>query len=379
MKYDYLIVGAGLFGAVFANLAHSGGKRCLVIDRRAHIGGNVYSHETEGIQVHKYGPHIFHTSDKRVWAYVNRFAEFNRFVYCPIANYKGELYNLPFNMNTFSKMWRIATPDEAKAIIDKQTAPYKVKEPTNLEEQALALVGEDLYEKLIKGYTEKQWGRVCSELPSFIIRRLPLRFTFDNNYFNDLYQGIPSGGYTEMIEHMLAGIETETNVDYLTDREYFNGLAGKIIYTGQIDAYFEYALGNLEYRSLAFETETLDANNRQGVAAVNYTDADTPFTRSIEHKHFAFGAGNPGRTILTREYPKPWARGGEAYYPINDARNGELYAKYKQLAERETRVIFGGRLGTYRYLNMDEVIASALDCAGESLLRRQRNATHETY
>jgi UDP-galactopyranose mutase len=367
MKYDYLIVGAGLFGAVFANIAHSGGKRCLVIDRRAHIGGNIYSRELEGIQVHAYGPHIFHTSDKRVWAYVNRFAKFNRFVLCPIANYKGELYNLPFNMNTFTKMWRVATPGEAKAIIDKQTAPHKGKEPANLEEQALSLVGADLYETLIKGYTEKQWGRACSALPSFIIRRLPLRYTFDNNYFNDLYQGIPSGGYTRMIEHMLAGIETETNTDYLADREYFGGIAGKILYTGQIDAYYEYALGDLEYRGLAFETETQDTDNRQGAAVMNYTDADTPFTRCIEHKHFAFGEGNPGKTVLTREYPKRWERGGEAYYPINDARNGELYAAYRQLAEREKKVLFGGRLGLYRYLNMDEVVALALDCAETEL------------
>jgi UDP-galactopyranose mutase len=367
MKYDYLIVGAGLFGAVFANIARSVGKRCLVIDRREHIGGNSYSHALEGIQVHKYGPHIFHTSDKKVWEYVNRFAEFNRFVLCPIANYKGELYNLPFNMNTFSKMWRIATPGEAKAIIDKQTAPHKGKEPANLEEQALSLVGYDIYEKLIKGYTEKQWGRACSELPSFIIRRLPLRFTFDNNYFNDRYQGIPNGGYTKMIENMLAGIDIETNTDYLADREYWSDIAGKIIYTGQIDAYFDYSLGNLEYRSLEFETEMIHADNFQGVAVTNYTDSETPYTRCIEHKHFAFDGSNTGKTVITREYPKQWECGGEAYYPINDARNGALYAKYRQLAEQETQVVFGGRLGMYRYLNMDEVIALALDCAGAEL------------
>jgi UDP-galactopyranose mutase len=363
MKYDYLIVGAGLFSAVFANIAHSAGRRCLVIDRRGHIGGNIYSHEIEGIQVHKYGPHIFHTSDKKVWEYVNRFAEFNRFVYCPIANYRGELYNLPFNMNTFSKIWNISAPDEAKAMIDRQTSPYKGKEPANLEEQALSLVGDDIYEKLIKGYTEKQWGRSCKDLPSFIIRRLPLRFIYDNNYFDDRYQGIPVGGYTKMVGNMLAGIEVVTGTDYLADRKYLNGIADRIVYTGQIDGYFGYSLGNLEYRSLGFETETLDTDNCQGVAAVNYTDADTPFTRRIEHRHFEFGRGNPGKTVITREYPRRWEIGGEAYYPINDTRNGELYAKYRQLAEREKQVIFGGRLGTYRYLNMDEVVALALDCA----------------
>jgi UDP-galactopyranose mutase len=370
MKYDYLIVGAGLFGAVFANIARSDGKRCLVIDRRGHIGGNSYSHALEGIQVHKYGPHIFHTSDKKVWEYVNRFAEFNRFVLCPMANYKGELYNLPFNMNTFSQMWRIATPGEAKAIIDKQTAPYRGKEPANLEEQALALVGYDIYEKLIKGYTEKQWGRPCSELPSFIIRRLPLRFTFDNNYFNDRYQGIPNDGYTRMIENMLAGIDIETNTDYLADREYWSGIAGKTIYTGQIDEYFDYSLGNLEYRSLEFETETIHTDNFQGVAVTNYTDSGTPYTRCIEHKHFVFDESNTGKTVITREYPKQWERGGEAYYPVNDARNSELYARYRQLAEQETQVVFGGRLGMYRYLNMDEVIALALDCAEAELKER---------
>jgi UDP-galactopyranose mutase len=367
MKYDYLIVGAGLFGAVVANIARSSGKRCLVIDRREHIGGNIYSRELEGIQVHLYGPHIFHTSDKKVWEYANRFTEFNRFVLSPIANYKGELYNLPFNMNTFSKMWGITTPEEAKAIINEQTAPHKGKEQVNLEEQALSLVGDDIYEKLIKGYTEKQWGRACRELPSFIIRRLPIRFTFDNNYFNDPYQGIPVGGYTKMIENMLDGIEIETSTDYLTDREYLSGIAGKIIYTGQIDGYFDYSLGNLEYRSLEFETETLDTDNLQGAAVMNYTDADTPFTRCIEHKHFAFGESNPDKTVITHEYPKQWEPGGEAYYPINDARNSEIYAEYRRLAERETKIVFGGRLGMYRYLNMDEVIALALDCAETEL------------
>jgi UDP-galactopyranose mutase len=362
MKYDFLIVGAGLFGAVFANVVTAAGERCFVIDRRKHLGGNAYTEEIEGIQVHKYGPHIFHTSNKRVWDFLNKFAEFNRFILCPIANYKGELYNLPFNMNTFSKMWGVVTPSEAQAIIEKQTAPYRCKEPANLEKQALSLVGDDIYEKLIKGYTEKQWGRPCCELPSFIIRRLPLRLIYDNNYFNDPYQGIPVGGYTEMVENMLAGIDVALNADYLANRTHYNALADKIVYTGAIDEFFDYSLGALAYRSLEFETETLDIDNYQGVAAMNYTDADTPFTRCIEHKHFEFGKGNPGKTVITREYPKQWEFGGEAYYPINDARNSELYAEYAQLAEGEKKIVFGGRLGTYRYLNMDEVIASALDC-----------------
>lgn len=363
MKYDYLIVGAGLFGAVFANSAYTSGKRCLVIDRRKHIGGNTYSYEAEGIHVHKYGPHIFHTANKEVWKYVNQFAEFNHFMYCPIANYNGELYNLPFNMNTFSKMWGVVTPGEAQAIINKQTAPYKGKAPVNLEEQALSLVGDDIYKKLIKSYTEKQWGRSCEELPAFIIRRLPLRFIYDNNYFNDPYQGIPIGGYTKMVENMLQGIEVETNTEYLANREHFNGLAEKIVYTGQIDEYFNYALGNLEYRSLEFKTETLNVDNYQGVAGVNYTDSKTLFTRCIEHKHFEFGKGNEGKTVITREYPKQWEIGGEAYYPINDPKNAELYVKYTKLAEGERQVLFGGRLGLYRYLNMDEVISLALACA----------------
>lgn len=367
MKYDYLIVGAGLFGTVFANIAHSAGKRCLVIDRREHIGGNIYSYDVEGIQVHKYGPHIFHTANKKVWEYVNRFAEFNHFMYCPIANFNGELYNLPFNMNTFSKMWGVTTPAEAQAIINKQTAPYKGKKPTNLEEQALSLVGADIYEKLIKGYTEKQWGRLCKELPSFIISRLPLRFVYDNNYFNDPYQGIPIGGYTKMVENMLEGIDVHTNTDYFSEKQYFNNLANKIMYTGQIDEYFKYSLGSLEYRSLAFETEILDTDNYQGVAAVNNTDSQTPYTRCIEHKHFEFGKGNAGKTVITQEYPKQWEIGGEAYYPINDSRNSELYIEYRKLANMENQIVFGGRLGLYRYLNMDEVIALALESAEKEL------------
>jgi UDP-galactopyranose mutase len=363
MKYDYLIVGAGLFGAVFAREMTDGGKRCLVVDRRPHIGGNAYTEEIEGIRVHRYGPHIFHTADGTVWKYVNRFAEFNNFILSPIANHKGELYNLPFNMNTFSKMWGVATPEEAKAIVDKQTAPHKGKAPANLEEQALSLVGADIHEKLIKGYTEKQWGRPCNELPAFIIRRLPLRFTFDNNYFNDPHQGIPIGGYTKMFERMLAGIEVELNIDYLSDRDRLNALAEKIVYTGRIDEYFGYSFGDLEYRSLAFETETLDVDNFQGAAVVNHTDAETPFTRRIEHKHFEFGEGDESKTVVTREYPRRWERGDEAYYPVNDPRNNALYEKYAELAKKEKSVIFGGRLGSYRYMNMDEVVASALACA----------------
>jgi len=366
-KYDYLIVGAGLFGATFAHKANSAGKRCLVIDKRGHIGGNVYSYELEGIQVHKYGPHIFHTDNKTVWEFANQFSEFNNFINAPIANYNGEIYNLPFNMNTFAKMWGVNTPIEARAIINSQTAPYKGKEPGNLEEQALSLAGADIYEKLIKNYTEKQWGRPCSELPAFIIKRLPLRFTFDNNYFNDRYQGIPIGGYTKMAERMLDGAELELGIDYLAEREHFSGIADKIVYTGQIDEYFGYSLGNLQYRSLDFKTETLDSDNYQGVAAVNYTDSQTPFTRCIEHKHFEFGKGNSSKTVITREYPKQWERGEEAYYPINDEANNELYAQYEALAQTESRVIFGGRLGTYRYLNMDQVIAEALACAEREL------------
>ena len=366
-KYDYLIVGAGVFGATFARKAADAGKRCLVIDKRGHVGGNCHSHELEGVQVHKYGPHIFHTDDKAAWDFVNRFAEFNNFILTPIANYCGGIYNLPFNMNTFSKMWGVRTPDEARAVIDSQAAPYRRKEPANLEEQALSLVGGDIYEKLIKGYTEKQWGRPCTELPAFIIKRLPLRFTFDNNYFNDRYQGIPAGGYTKMFGRMLDGIDVELGVDYLAGGSRLGGMARRTVYTGQIDGYFGYSLGSLEYRSLRFETETLGTDNHQGTAVMNYTDPQTPFTRCIEHKHFEFGKGSPGRTVITREYPMQWERGGEAYYPVNDEANNALYARYEELAKAEPQVIFGGRLGTYSYLNMDRVITEALACAGREL------------
>ena len=362
-NYDYLIIGAGMFGASFARKAADAGKRCLVIDRRGHIGGNCFSYERDGVHVHKYGPHIFHTSDKSVWDFVNQYAEFNNFMLTPIANYNGEIYNLPFNMNTFAKIWGSCTPAEAKAIIAKQTEPYRGSEPKNLEQQALSLVGKDIYEKLIKGYTEKQWGRPCSELPDFIIKRLPVRFTYDNNYFDDRYQGIPVGGYTKMLEKMLDCVDVELGVDYLSERARFGGMAGKTVYTGQIDEYFGYCFGNLEYRSLEFETETLNTDNHQGAAVMNYTDAQTPYTRCIEHKHFEFGKGSPGKTVITREYPKKWERGGEAYYPINDGANNEMYARYAKLAQDEPQIIFGGRLGTYRYLNMDQVIADALKCA----------------
>ena len=366
-KYDYLIVGAGMFGAAFARKAADAGKRCLVIDKRGHVGGNCYSYELEGVQVHKYGPHIFHTSNNTVWDFVNRFTEFNNFILTPIANYSGEIYNLPFNMNTYAKMWGVCTPDEAKAIIDSQAAPHRQKKPANLEEQALSLVGGDIYEKLVKGYTEKQWGRPCNELPAFIIKRLPLRFTFDNNYFNDRYQGIPIGGYTKMFERMLDSIDVEMGVDYLAEGSRFGSMAGKTVYTGQIDEYFGYRLGSLEYRSLRFDTEILKADNHQGVAVMNYTDSHTPFTRCIEHKHFEFGKGDPGKTVITREYPMQWERGEEAYYPVNDDANNELYAQYEELAKSEPRTVFGGRLGTYRYLNMDQVIAEALACAEREL------------
>ena len=371
MKYDYLIVGAGLYGAIFAHEAKKAGKSVLVIDKRPNIAGNVYTEEVEGIQVHKYGAHIFHTNSKKVWDYVNQFAEFNRFTNSPVANYNGELYSLPFNMYTFNKMWGVVTPEEAAAKIEEQKKEANITEPKNLEEQAISLVGTDIYEKLIKGYTEKQWGRSCKELPAFIIKRLPVRFTFDNNYFNALYQGIPVGGYTKMVAHMLEGVEVRLDTDYLADRETFDEMADKVVYTGAIDAYFDYKLGTLEYRSVRFETELLDMPNFQGNAAVNYTDAKTPWTRIIEHKWFEFGKDAKGndleKTVISREYSSEWKPGDEPYYPVNDEKNGALYAQYRELAEKEERVIFGGRLGEYKYYDMDQVIAAALDAVEKEL------------
>lgn len=365
MHYDYLVVGAGLYGAVFAHEAKKKGKTCLVIEKRNHIAGNIYCENVEGINVHVYGAHIFHTSDKFIWDYINEFAEFNNYINSPIAKYKNELYNLPFNMNTFSKMWGISTPQEAKDIIAAQIADLNITEPKNLEEQALSLVGKDVYEKLIKGYTEKQWGRDCKELPAFIIKRLPVRLTFDNNYFNALYQGIPMGGYTKMIENILDGIEVRLNTDYLEHKEELDAIADKVVYTGPIDAYFDYKLGTLEYRSVRFENETLDKPNFQGNAAVNYTDRETPWTRIIEHKWFEFGKDEDGndlpKTIISREYSSEWKPGDEPYYPVNDEKNGKLYEEYKKLADSEDKVIFGGRLGEYKYYDMDTTIASVLD------------------
>ena len=358
MKYDYLVVGSGLYGAIFAHEANKRRKKVLVIDKRPNIAGNIYTEEVEGINVHKYGAHIFHTNNKEVWQYITQFAEFNRFTNSPVANYKGELYSLPFNMYTFNKMWGVVTPEEAAAKIEEQRQEIK-GEPKNLEEQAISLVGRDIYEKLIKGYTEKQWGRPCNELPSFIIKRLPVRLTFDNNYFNALYQGIPMGGYTKMVENMLEGIEVRLNTDYLENKEELDSLADKVVYTGPIDAYFNYKLGTLEYRSVRFETEVLDKPNFQGNAAVNYTDAETPWTRIIEHKWFEFGT--QPKTVISREYSSEWKLGDEPYYPVNDEKNGALYAEYKKLGEAETKVIFGGRLGEYKYYDMDAVIAAALD------------------
>ncbi len=359
MKYDYLIVGAGLYGAVFACEAKKAGKRVLVIDRRKHIAGNVYTEEMEGINVHKYGAHIFHTNNKEVWQYVNQFAEFNRFTNSPVANYRGELYSLPFNMYTFNKMWGVVTPEEAAEKIEEQRRAAGISEPKNLEEQAISLVGTDIYEKLIKGYTEKQWGRPCRELPAFIIKRLPVRLTFDNNYFNALYQGIPQGGYTKMVSNMLEGIEVRLGMDYLEEKEELDKLADRVVYTGAIDAYFGYKLGVLEYRSVRFETEILDKPNFQGNAAVNYTDAETPWTRIIEHKWFEFGTQT--KTVISREYSSEWKAGDDPYYPVNDAKNMKLYEEYKRLSASEEKVIFGGRLGEYRYYDMDAVIASALE------------------
>ena len=359
MTYDYLIVGAGLFGAVFAHEMTEKGKKCLVIDRRNHIAGNAYTEKIEGINVHKYGAHIFHTSNERVWAYVNRFARFNNYINAPVAVYKDELYNLPFNMNTFSKMWGVKTPAEAKAIIARQVEAERIGEPKNLEEQALKLVGRDIYEKLIKGYTEKQWGRDCTELPAFIIRRLPLRFIYDNNYFNDRYQGIPEGGYTAMVEKLLDGVEVRLNTDYFEFIRENPEIAEATLYTGMIDEFFGYRLGVLEYRSVRFETEVLDTDNYQGNAVVNYTERAVPYTRVIEHKHFEFGQQE--KTVISREYSSEWTQGGDPYYPVNNARNTELYARYKALADETPSVIFGGRLGEYKYYDMDKVILSALE------------------
>lgn len=364
--YDYLIIGSGLFGSVFARQAADAGKKVFVIDKRTNIAGNVYTEKVESINFHKYGAHIFHTNNTEVWNYVNRFATFNRFTNSPVANYKGQLYSLPFNMYTFNKMWGVVTPEEAAAKIEEQKKEI-TGEPQNLQEQAISLVGRDVYEKLVKGYTEKQWGRDCKELPAFIIKRLPVRLTFDNNYFNALYQGIPIGGYTKLVENLLEGIEVRLNEDYLEDKAEWNAMAEKVVYTGAIDAYFDYTLGNLEYRSVRFENEILDVPNFQGNAAVNYTDKETPWTRIIEHKWFEFGKDENGndlpKTIISKEYSSEWKPGDELYYPVNDEKNGELYQKYKALAEKEENIIFGGRLGEYKYYDMDAVIASALESA----------------
>ena len=358
MKYDYLIVGAGLYGSIFAHEANKKGKKCLVIDKRNHIGGNVYTKEIEGVQVHMYGAHIFHTSNKAVWDYIQQFAEFNRYTNSPVANYKGEIYNLPFNMNTFNKMWGVITPQQAKEKIAEQIAQNKVDKPKNLEEQAINLVGKDIYEKLIKGYTEKQWGRRAKELPPEIIKRLPVRFIYDNNYFNDDYQGIPIGGYTAMIEKMLEGIEVRLHTDFFENRENFMMQASKIIYTGPIDEFFDYRYGELEYRSVSFETEVIDEENYQGNAVVNYTEYDVPYTRIIEHKHFEFGSQS--KTVISKEYPSTWKKGEEPYYPINDEKNNVLYNRYKKLADKEENIIFGGRLGLYKYMDMHHVVAEVL-------------------
>lgn len=363
--YDYLIVGSGLFGSVFAYEANKRGKNCLVIDKRNHIGGNIYTKNVAGINVHEYGAHIFHTSNKKVWDYIQQFAEFNRYTNSPIAVYKDEIYNMPFNMNTFSRLWNIKTPKEAKEIIEKQKKESGVTEPKNLEEQAISMVGKDIYEKLVKGYTGKQWGKPCTELPSFIIKRLPVRFTYDNNYFNDLYQGIPIGGYTQIIEKMLEGIDTRLNYDFFEHREELEKCAKKIVFTGMIDQYFNYCYGELEYRSLRFETEVLDEENYQGNAVVNYTEYEIPYTRIIEHKHFEYGT--QPKTVVTKEYPAKWHKGDEPYYPMNDDKNNSLYARYKELADREDRVIFGGRLGMYKYFDMHNVIEEALNCVEKEL------------
>jgi UDP-galactopyranose mutase len=364
-QYDYLIVGAGLFGSVFAHEATKKGKKCLVIDRRNHTGGNIFSEEVEGINVHKYGAHIFHTNDKGIWDYVNSFVEFNRYTNSPIANYKGELFNLPFNMNTFYQLWKVKTPEEAQAKIDEQVTASGIKDPQNLEEQAISLVGTDIYEKLIKGYTEKQWGRKATELPAFIIKRLPLRFTFDNNYFNDKYQGIPIGGYNKLTEGLLKGIEVRTDVDFFQNKDELMALAHKTVFTGNIDEFYGYQFGKLEYRSLKFEHETLNQENFQGNAVVNYTEADIPYTRILEHKHFEFG--KQPKTVVTKEYPCEWIAGMEAYYPVNDEKNTELFKKYRDLSRQEENIIFGGRLAEYKYYDMHQVIGSALVTAKKEL------------
>ncbi len=369
--YDYLIVGAGLFGAVFAERMTKAGKKCLVIDRRQHIAGNVYSEEIKGIEVHKYGPHVFHTNDSEVWEYVNQFTSFNGFKLGTVANYRGKIYSLPFNMYTFNKMWGVVTPEEAEAKIEDQRKKAGIGEPQNLEEQAISLVGTDIYEKLVKGYTEKQWGRPCNELPSFIIKRLPVRFTYDNNYFNALYQGIPIGGYTKLVSNMLKGIEVRLEVDYLKNRAELDALADKVVYTGPIDAYFNYRFGTLEYRLVKFETETLDKPNFQGNAIVNYTDRETPWTRIVEHKWFTFGKDAKGKdlskTVISREYSAEWKPGDEPYYPVNDEKNQKLYGQYLALTEKEPNVIFGGRLGEYRYYDMDQVVRAALTAAKSAI------------
>lgn len=364
--YDYLIVGSGLFGSIFAYEAGKKGKQCLVVEKRDHIGGNIYTKEVEGIQVHQYGAHIFHTSNREVWEYVQQFAEFNRYTNSPVANYKGEIYNLPFNMNTFNKLWGVVTPAEAKAKIEEQAAAYRTEHPANLEEQALNLVGKDIYEKLIKGYTEKQWGHRATELPPEIIKRLPVRYIYDNNYFNDIYQGIPIGGYTAMIEKMLAKAEVRLGVDYLEHKDELDALAEKVVYTGPIDAYYEYQFGELEYRSVSFETEVLDQPNYQGNAVVNYTEYEVPYTRIIEHKHFEFGTQD--KTVISREYPAAWKKGDEPYYPVNNEKNNMLYHSYEELAKEEKKVIFGGRLGTYKYMDMHHVVAEALRVTKEELI-----------
>ena len=372
-KYDYLIVGAGLYGSIFAREATNKGYNCMVIDKRPTVAGNIYTEKVEGINVHKYGAHIFHTNNKEVWDYLNQYCDFNRFTNSPVANYKGELYSLPFNMYTYNKMWGVVTPEEAQEKINEQRKEIS-GEPKNLEEQAISLVGRDIYEKLVKGYTEKQWGRACKELPSFIIRRLPVRLTFDNNYFNALYQGIPVGGYTRMIKNILDRIEVKLNCDYLENKEYYDSLAEKVVYTGPIDAFFNYRLGTLEYRSVRFETEVLDIPNFQGNAAVNYTDRETPYTRIIEHKWFEFGKDENGndipKTVISKEYSSEWRPGDEPYYPVNDEKNGRLYEQYKALADQESNVIFGGRLGEYKYYDMDATVASVLEKCGKVLVEK---------